>query len=55
MKIEIVTGQQISINNIAARIVSIHPEEPSLYTTIKFEYLEAPYEGIQKEIRITNQ
>jgi len=55
MKIEIVTGQQLSINNMAAKVVSIHPEEPSLYTTIIFEYTEGPYAGVQKEIRITNQ
>ena len=55
MKIEITTGQILEVNNMKAKIVSIDPEAPSLFTTILFEYTEGPYTGVQKTIRLTNQ
>lgn len=54
MKIEITTGQYVEVDNIPASIVSIHPEIPSQYTTITFEFTEGPYQGIHKTIRIRN-
>lgn len=55
MQIEIRTGQELVINNMTAKIISIHPEIPSLYTTITFEYMEGPYAGVQKTLILNNQ
>lgn len=54
MKIEIQIGQTIIVDNFPATIIAVHPEIPSKITTIRFEFTEGPYKGIEKRIEVIN-